>query len=234
AHRVADGWVFGLPELAPEQRQAIRSASRVTNTGCYPSAFLLLVRPLVEAGLLPADSTISIHALSGYTGGGKKLIDRWESAEAGLGSLPYEAPYALGGVHKHVAEMHRYSGLTHAPQFVPAVGPFACGMRVEVPIHAQILTPGTTADSVYELLHERYKNEPFVTVLDANGDGDERAFDPTSQNDSNCIVLHVAANSAGHLLLVGILDNLGKGASGTAIQCMNLMLDLGEETGLPK
>ena len=236
SHRVADGWVYGLPELVPSQRNEIRNAQRVTNPGCYPSSFILLVRPLVDAGLLPANAPMSVHALSGYSGGGKSSIKRWESVDTGLQSHLFEAPYAVDRVHKHIPEMQRYSGLLKAPQFVPAVGPFACGMRVQVPIHQSLLASGVTGQAAWNALAERYRGEPFVEVAPfTNGESiDEWSLDPTALNDTNRIRLHVLPNPAGHLLLVGLLDNLGKGASGVAIQSLNLMLGLNEETGLQR
>ncbi len=235
SHRVADGWVYGLPELAPAQRQAIREARRVTNPGCYPSAFVLLVRPLVDAGLLPSTAPLTIHALSGYSGGGKALIERWESDELALKNQAFESPYALEKIHKHVPEMHRYANLEHAPQFVPAVGPFAGGMRVEVPLHAAILSEGTSAEAVWQALADRYRDEPFVELAAYPGlePVSEAQLDPTLLNDTNRLRIHVFPNAQGHILLVGILDNLGKGAAGVAIQNLNLMLGLGEQTGLP-
>jgi N-acetyl-gamma-glutamyl-phosphate reductase len=234
-HRVAPGWVYGFPELAPGQREAIAKAQLVSNPGCYPTPFVALVRPLVDAGLLRADAPISIHGLSGYSGGGKTLIERWEAKDQGRVGLRYEAPYALERVHKHVPEMHRYSGLATPPQFVPAVGPFACGMRVEVPIHAGLLAPGTTGESVWQRLADRYAGERFVTVAPFLGLDpiDDFTLDPCALNDTNRMRLHVLPNPAGHVLLVGILDNLGKGASGAAIQSLNLMLGLDEGAGLP-
>lgn len=234
-HRVAPGWVYGFPELAPGQREAIAKAQLVSNPGCYPTPFIALVRPLVEAGLLRADAPISIHGLSGYSGGGKALIERWEAKDQGRIGLHYEAPYALERVHKHVPEMHRYSGLADAPQFVPAVGPFACGMRVAVPIHAGLLAPGTTGESVWQRLADRYKGERFVEVAPFPGLDpiDDFTLDPCALNDTNRMRLYVLPNPAGHVLLVGILDNLGKGASGAAIQSLNLMLGLDEGAGLP-
>ena len=236
SHRVSDGWVYGLPELAPGQRNEIRDAQQVTNPGCYPSSFILLVRPLVDAGLLPADAPISVHALSGYSGGGKSLIKRWESADTGLQNHLFEAPYAVDRVHKHISEMQRYSGLLKAPQFVPAVGPFACGMRVQVPIHQSLLASGVTGQAAWNAISERYRGEPFVEVAPfTNGESiDEWSLDPTALNNTNRIRLHIFHNPAGHLLLVGLLDNLGKGASGVAIQSLNLMLGLDEETGLQR
>ena len=236
SHRVADGWVYGLPELAPGQRNEIRDAQQVTNPGCYPSSFILLVRPLVDAGLLPADAPISVHALSGYSGGGKSLIRRWESADTGLQNHLFEAPYAVDRVHKHISEMQRYSGLLKAPQFVPAVGPVACGMRIQVPIHQSLLASGVTGQAVWNAISERYRGEPFVEVAPfTNGESiGEWSLDPTVLNNTNRIRLHIFHNPAGHLLLVGLLDNLGKGASGVAIQSLNLMLGLDEETGLQR
>ena len=206
-----------------------------------PSCFSFA--PLVDAGLLSADAALSIHGLSGYTGGGKALIERWESPDQGRVGLPYEAPYALDRIHKHIPEMQHYAHLSQAPQFVPAVGPFPCGMRVEIPIHRSLLT--STADrqsegqantqAAWEALASRYEGEPFVKLAKFGGEEpvDDFTLDPTRLNDTNRIELHVLPNAAGHLLLVGLLDNLGKGASGGAIQSLNLMLGLGETTGLP-
>lgn len=234
-HRVAPGWVYGFPELAPGQRAAIASAQLVSNPGCYPTPVVALVRPLVDAGVLGADAPIGAHGLSGYSGGGKSLIERWEAKDQGRIGLHYEAPYALERIHKHVPEMHRYSGLALAPQFVPAVGPFASGMRVEVPIHASLFAPGTTGEGVWHVLADRYKGERFVEVAAFTGlePIDDFALDPCAVNDTNRMRLHVLPNPAGHVLLVGILDNLGKGASGAAIQSLNLMLGLDEGAGLP-
>lgn len=245
AHRVTPGWVYGLPELAQGQREAIRNAQLVSNPGCYPTPFVALVRPLVDAGLIRRDAPLPVHGLSGYSGGGKSLIERWEAKDGGRIGLHYEAPYALERVHKHVPEMHCYSGLALAPQFVPAVGPFACGMRVEVPVHASLLAPGTPGEAVWQVLADRYRGERFVEVAPFSGTGaagrgsagsaaiDDFSLDPCALNDTNRMRLHVLPNPAGHVLLVGILDNLGKGACGAAIQSLNLMLGLDEGAGLP-
>ena len=232
AHRVADGWVYGLPELQPGQRDALRHADRVANPGCYPSAFLLLVRPLIDAGVLAPDAPLSIHALSGYSGGGRALIEKWENLAFGLNSLAYEAPYALDRSHKHVPEMTVHARLETEPQFIPAVGPFRCGMRVQIPLHAGLLR-GHDGAAVRDVLAERYAGEPFVTAVPEAAPVDEHGLDPRACNDTNRITLHVIPNPAGHTLLVAILDNLGKGACGVAIQNLNLMLGLPETTGLP-
>ena len=233
AHRVAEDWTYGLPELDPGRRALIGGAARVSNPGCYPSGFVLLVRPLVDAGLLAPDAPLSVHALSGYSGGGRALIERWESPEAGLEGLPYEAPYALDRVHKHIPEMTRYAGLVREPQFLPAVGPFRCGMRVQIPLPAGMAAGDGTR--LHEVLADRYADEPFVRVARRPAAApDERAFDPRACNDTNRMDLHVYPHPSGHVLLAAILDNLGKGASGAAIQNLNLMLGLDEGAGLPE
>lgn len=234
AHRVAEGWVYGLPELDPGQRERLAAAGRVSNPGCYPSPVILALRPLVERGLLPVGAPLAVHALSGYSGGGRSLIERWEDPDRGLLVLPYAAPYALERVHKHVPEMQRYTGLELAPQFLPAVGAFRTGMRVEIPLHAGLLARGASGKALWETLAERYRGEPFVRVREYADpfESDEGTLDPRCCNGTNRLELAVIPNPAGHVLLVGLLDNLGKGASGGAIQCLNLMLGLPEESGL--
>ncbi len=235
AHRVAEGWVYGLAELDAGARDRIREARFVSSPGCYAASFNLLVRPLVDAGLVGADAPLTIHALSGYTGGGRSMIEAWEAPDGGLVGLPFEAPYALERVHKHIPEMTKYARLGSAPQFVPAVGPFACGMRVQVPLHQGVLPEGVTGKAIWECLHERYRGEPYTRVqpmADPPG-SDEHSFDPRACNDTNRIELRVLPHPSGHVLLMAVLDNLGKGASGSAIQCLNLMLGLDETAGLP-
>ena len=234
AHRCADGWVYGLPELQPDQRSQIAKAQFVSNPGCYPTAVILLVRPLIERGLMGDDISVSVHALSGYSGGGNSLIQRWENPSHGLASLPYEAPYAYMQVHKHVPEMMKYGKLRAEPQFLPAVGPFACGMRVQVALPRTSLRSGVSAEQIYETLQKRYEGERFVRVLpiQESSGPDEMTFDPRNCNDTNRIKLRVIPHPSGHAVLMGILDNLGKGASGAAIQSLNLMLGLPEASGL--
>jgi N-acetyl-gamma-glutamyl-phosphate reductase len=235
AHRVAADWVYGLPELAPGQRAAIRNARFVANPGCYSSAFILLIRPLIDAGVVAPTAPLTCHALSGYSGGGRPMIQRWEDPAGGLRALVYEAPYALDRVHKHIPEMVQYARLQREPYFEPAVGPFRCGMRVQIPLHADVLQDAADGRRVWQALHERYRDEAFVRVIampEASGTH-ERSFDPLACNDSNRIELHISPHPSGHILLMAILDNLGKGASGVAIQCLNLMLGFAETTGLP-
>jgi N-acetyl-gamma-glutamyl-phosphate reductase len=235
AHRVDGDWVYGLPELAPGQRQSIARSQRVTSPGCYPQGFVLAIRPLVEAGVLRSDVPLGIHALSGYTGGGRQLIERWEDPARGLLRLPHDAPYALERVHKHVPEMMAYAGLSLEPQFLPAVGPFPCGMRVTVPLHAAHLAGASGAD-VWKILEQRYADEPFVRVrpLADPPETDEHSLDPRACNDTNRLDLHVLPHPSGHVALVAILDNLGKGACGSAIQCVNLLLGFPDDAALPR
>jgi N-acetyl-gamma-glutamyl-phosphate reductase len=236
AHRTVDGWVFGLPELMAGQRERIAQARRVANPGCYASAVILLARPLVDAGLITPDTPLAIHALSGYSGGGRALIERWEDPKRGLPKLPYEAPYSIGKVHKHIPEIMRYGGLSAEPQFLPSVGPFRCGMRVEIMIPAKALPRASAARAMWEALTTRYQGEAFVQVepfTDAS-EADELTFDPQAYNGTNRISLRVLPHQSGHVVLMARLDNLGKGAAGVAIQNLNLMLGLPEGTGLPR
>ena len=234
AHRVSEGWVYGLPELMSGQRKRIAAAKRVANPGCYSSAVILLLRPLIDAGLLNPDSALSIHALSGYSGGGRSLIERWEDPKLGLLKLAYEAPYSISKVHKHIPEIMRHGGLRTEPQFLPSVGPFRCGMRVQVMIPATTLPKSTTAQSVWDALAARYETETFIELepLDDANDADEFTFDPQVNNGTNRISLRVLPHSSSHMLLMARLDNLGKGAAGVAIQNLNIMLGLPETTGL--
>jgi len=235
AHRVADGWVYGLPELVPGQRGRIAKAKQVANPGCYASAVILLVRPLVDAGLIAPDTPLSIHALSGYSGGGRSHIERWEDPKRGLLNLPYEAPYSVAKLHKHIPEIMRYGALGTEPQFLPNVGPFRCGMRVQVMIPAKALPKLATGKAMWETLAARYDKEAFVEVepLTDASEADEFTFDPQTHNDTNRISLCVLPHQSGHVLLMARLDNLGKGAAGVAIQNLNLMLGMPEGTGLP-
>ncbi len=236
AHRVTDGWVYGLPELVAGQRARIAKAKRVANPGCYASAVILLVRPLIDAGLIAPDTPLSIHALSGYSGGGRALIERWEDPKCKLIALPHEAPYSTGKLHKHIPEMMRYGALRAEPLFLPNVGPFRCGMRVEIMIPARAPPKPGTGKAMWDTLAARYDNEAFVEVepfTDAS-EADEFTFDPQAHNDTNRISLCVLPHQSGHILLMGRLDNLGKGAAGVAIQNLNLMLGMPEGTGLPR
>ena len=234
AHRVNDEWVFGLPEMTHDQRETITNAQNVSNPGCYPTGMILSIRPLIENGLLSNDAPITIHALSGYTGGGKTLIDKWEKERPDLFNLPFESPYALHTQHKHVPEMHKYTGLTHEPQFMPSVGPFPRGMRLEIPLHKALISEGVTSNDIWEVLNQRYANEQFVKVnqIEDTLAYSDPAFDPRSTNGTNRCDISIMPNALGHVMIIIQIDNLGKGASGAAIQNMNLMLGLPENSGL--
>jgi N-acetyl-gamma-glutamyl-phosphate reductase len=233
AHRVADGWVYGLPEMGPDQRARIAAASRVANPGCYPQGFVLLVRPLIEAGMLPADLPLRVHALSGYSGGGRTLIDTYRSFDEDTRERFNTRPYALGLRHKHVPEMHRYSGSAHAPLFAPTVGNFHQGMLVQVPLFIRELRDCPGPEAIQALLADRYRDEPFVDVLPVGAVEALQAgfLDATECNHSNRIELMVFGHET-QVLLVARYDNLGKGAAGAAVQNLNLMIGVDERTGL--
>lgn len=234
AFRVDDGWVYGLPELAPEQRSAIKVSKRVSNPGCWPTCVSLLMRPLTDAAQLPADVALSVHGLSGYSGAGKAGIEKWESPTAGLVNLPFEAPYSLDKQHKHVPEMKKHGRLSVEPFFRPAVGSFRCGMRIEIPLHASQLPSGANAESILETYRKRYEGERFIRVVPPGEStpSNELSFDPRACNGTNRVELRAIGHANGHVHLIAILDNLGKGASGAAVQSLNLMLGLPEDTGL--
>ena len=234
AHRVADGWVYGLPELDAGQRERIRGAARVSNPGCYPTGFVLLVRPLVDAGIVSGDARLSCHAVSGYSGGGRRLIERYEARSAECPDALWNVrPYGLDLDHKHLPEMARYSGIGRAPVFSPMVGHFEQGMLTMIPLHTDTLGEGAGAEAVHACLEARYRDEPCVEVHPP-GDGDalDAGFlDPLAANGTNRIDLFVYGNDD-QVLLVARLDNLGKGASGAAVQNLNIMTGAGELAGL--
>lgn len=232
AHRVADGWTYGLPELGPAQREAIRTARRVSVNGCHASGFILALAPLVAAGLVPRDYPVACHSLTGYSGGGKKMIADYEAARDSR-TLDAARMYALALAHKHLPEMQAYTGLAHAPVFVPIVDNFYKGMAVSLPLHLRLCAPGTTRATIHRALAAHYAGERFVRVmpLDAESNTDGGFFDPMACNDTNRNDVFVFGNDE-RVLVVSRLDNLGKGASGAAVQCMNLMLGFDEGAAL--
>ena len=227
AHRTAEGWVYGLPEMDAAQTEALRAGKRVANPGCYPTGAILLLRPLVQSGLLPADSPVTINAVSGYSGGGKALIARYEG-DAPDG--PDVFAYGLDLQHKHLPEMQLCSGLNHAPIFQPSVARYRQGMLVSVPLHLWALPGQPTAAQVHSALASTYAGQRFLRVMPQEAAG---ALDPQALNGSNDVELHVFADPSGERCLISaVLDNLGKGASGAAVQNLNLMLGLEEVAGL--
>lgn len=232
AFRVADGWTYGFPELAPGHRDLVKNSKRISNPGCYPTGFIALTRPLVDAGILSAGSALTVNAVSGYTGGGKALIKVYEEEE----HEPWGA-YGFNLEHKHLPEMAKWSKLGREPIFMPSVGSFAQGMVVSVPLHYDALSSdGRSAERLHQCLRERYADSIYVSVRDLNKTDDlERGafMRPDSLANTNKLELSVYANDKKQTaILVARLDNLGKGASGAAVQNMNLSLGLEETTGL--
>ncbi len=233
AHRVAPGWAYGFPELSKTQRATIVGATCVSNPGCYPTGFLGLVRPLVEAGLIPADWPLTVNAVSGYSGGGKAMIAEFEDEGSPTYTRVAYRIYAMGLAHKHVAEMQTHAGLAHAPLFAPAVGRYAQGMIVEVPLHLNALPKKPSLAALQETLVAAYDGERFVSVATLAEAAALKTLDPEGLNDTNRMRLHVFGNAeTGQARLVALLDNLGKGASGAAVQNMNLLLGMDESAGL--
>ena len=231
AHRVADGWTYGFPEMTKTHRQKLKDSNRISNPGCYPTGAIAVLRPLVDAGLVRADSTPAVFGVSGYTGGGKELIAVHES--------PGVEPFGLYGLelaHKHVPEMKKYSNLKHAPLFVPSVGHYAQGMLVTVPITRDITTKQVSAKDVHGVLADYYAGEQFVPVrplADRSWLERDRFLRADRLVNTNTMELAVYGNEAdGNVIAVASLDNLGKGASGAAVQCINLKTGVDEATGL--
>ena len=229
AHRVHPAWTFGLPELAPDQRAKIRASKRIANPGCHATAFILALRPLVASGLVAVDTQMAANSITGYSGGGKSMIAHYESPAR----IDTPRPYALALTHKHLPEMQAYTGLTAAPIFQPIVGPFYKGLAVSVFLHPRQFTRKAGPAGVRKLLADYYAGEPFIRVapldLEANTEGG--FFDVQGSNDSNRVDLFVFGNDE-RMLVVGRLDNLGKGASGAAVQAMNVHLGVAESLGL--
>ncbi|MGQ3052733.1 MAG: N-acetyl-gamma-glutamyl-phosphate reductase [Roseateles sp.] len=232
AHRTTPGWAFGLPELNRGQRAVIRNGKRISNPGCHSSAFILAVRPLVDAGLLPPDAAVSATSITGYSGGGKSMIADYEQQPLPA-QLQAPRPYALSLKHKHLPEMMAHTGLATPPVFMPIVGSFYKGLAVSVPLHLSQLKAGTTPEAVHAALAAHYQGERFINVLPLRDAPtvDAGAFDVQACNDTNRVDLFVFASDT-QLLLVARLDNLGKGASGAAVQSMNVHLGLEESLGL--
>ena len=233
AHRTAPGWAYGFPELSPEHRRAIEAATRVSNPGCYPTGFLALIRPLVAAGIVPASWPVSVNAVSGYSGGGRSMIAEFEDAASpGYVQTPYRL-YGLHLAHKHVEEMRARSGLRHDPLFAPAVGRFAQGMLVEIPLPLWALPHAPTVQQVHVALADAYAGASFVEVVGLPQAAALRTLDPEALNGSNRLQLFVfGSEETRQARLVARLDNLGKGASGAAVQNLNLLFGLDEATGL--
>ena len=219
AHRTAEGWVFGFAELAPGQREAIARARRVSNPGCYSTGAIALLRPLVDAGLLPRDFPVALPAVSGYSGGGRSMIEAHEKGQA-----PAFEIYGLGLKHKHLPEIVKFSGLTRRPIFIPAVGNFKQGMLVQLPLHLDLLPGRPNGADLHNALARHYAGSEWVSVAPPTEDG---RIDALALNDTDKMELRVfASEEYRQAVLVARLDNLGKGASGAAVQNLKLMLGL--------
>lgn len=231
AHRTATGWVYGFPELAPGQRERLRASKRIANPGCHATAFVALLRPLVDAGLVPHALPVAATSLTGFSGGGKKMIEQY--AAGGDARLHAPRPYALSLAHKHIPEMVAHTGLHARPMFLPVVGPFYKGLAVSVPLHYTQLPGGVDAAALHAALQHRYAGERFVRVMPLSDPATlaDGFFDVQGCNDTNRLDIFVFG-AADQALLVARLDNLGKGASGAAVQCMNVHLGVDEGLGL--
>ena len=231
AHRTAAGWVYGFAELAADIRADIATARQISNPGCYPTGFLALARPLVESGLLSRDAAVTVPAVSGYSGGGKGMIARHEE-----GDLPPYGAYGMAMAHKHLPEMTRYAGLTTPPIFMPSVGSFYAGMLVHLPLHAAQLSKSVTADDLHDVLAKYYENTQFVRMGEVRAGAPETAalmLDAAALAGRDDLELFVFAKAdSSQFWLTARLDNLGKGASGAAVQNMNIALGFDETTGL--
>ena len=223
AHRTAPGWVYGLPELGAAQAARIAAAGRVSNPGCYPTGAVALLRPLVDAGLVPADHPLNIHAVSGYSGRGRAGLDDHEGPGAAQ-ALPFQV-YGLGLDHKHVPEIQHHAGLSQAPVFVPAYGHYRQGIVLTIALHLRLLPAGTTAAKLHAALEAHYAGQPFIEVQPLAEGADTQRLDPQALNGSNRLRLSVFAHEGtGRVLLAAVFDNLGKGAAGAAVQNLDLLL----------
>lgn len=234
AHRTEPNWVYGLPELNPDQREKIRNALFVANPGCYSTGFLLGMVPLIKLGIVNRDYPISINAVSGYSGGGRQLVEKYRAHQEVSSDDPWDyRPYSFQLAHKHIPEMVKYAGLTDKPVFAPAVADFEQGMLVSVPLIFRHLQSDSSIEMIQSVLEDYYKNERFVSVLPANDfeSLDEGFLSPVKCNNTNRLDLLVFGNDE-QVIVTARLDNLGKGASGAAIQNMNIMLGIDEDKGL--
>jgi N-acetyl-gamma-glutamyl-phosphate reductase len=233
AHRLAEGWVYGFAELEPGNYERIAAAKRVSNGGCWATGFLALARPLVRAGLVPGDFPLTVHGISGYSGGGKPMIEEFEKKDSHVYVETVQRGYALGLSHKHIPEMTRHAGLSHAPLFAPSVARFYRGMLVELPLSLWALPGKPSARDIHAALAKAYAGRPLIDVASLEEASALKTLDAELMAGSNWMKLFVFSNEKeGQARLVAALDNLGKGAGGMAVQNLNIMLGLPETTGL--
>jgi N-acetyl-gamma-glutamyl-phosphate reductase len=229
AHRISPDWTYGFPEMTARQGAAIAASHRVSNPGCYPTGFIALVRPLVESGLIATDWPITVNAVSGYSGGGRSMIADYEDLKApGYTETPFR-PYGLDLTHKHIPEMQVHGGLAHRPVFAPAVGRFAQGMIVEIPLQLWAMPGEPSVADLQRALADWYRGARFVRVADFEETAQLKTLEPQALNGTNQLDLYVFGDEAvQQARLIAVLDNLGKGASGAAVQNLNLMFGVGE------
>lgn len=223
AHRTTPGWVYGFPEMSAGQADVIAQAKRVSNPGCYPTGAIALLRPLIQAGLVPADYPMVVHAVSGYSGGGRASVDAYEGAGGVQG--PAFQLYGLGLAHKHTPEIEAHAGLTQRPVFVPAYGAFRQGIVLTIPLQTRLLPAGVNSEQLHACLHQHYVDTTHVQVVPRQEAASHTHLDPQVLNGTNDLRLAVYGNEQqGQVLLTAVFDNLGKGASGAAVQNLDLML----------
>ncbi|MDD2503074.1 MAG: N-acetyl-gamma-glutamyl-phosphate reductase [Clostridia bacterium] len=233
AHRTNSEWAYGFPELSADHREKIRNSSRVSVPGCYATGFNALIYPLLKEGLLQKEYPVTCNAVSGYSGGGKVRIAEYAATDPADESMRSPRLYSLALKHKHIPEMQKISGLVHAPLFTPCIGPYYKGMTVSIPLYSSMLPGKSSAAAICEFLSSYYKDQRFIKVFPFGSEGGivNGFLNATGCNDTNTLEIYVTGNEE-HILLVSRLDNLGNGASGAAVQCMNIMLGLDEGLGL--
>jgi N-acetyl-gamma-glutamyl-phosphate reductase len=233
AHRTAAGWTYGFPEMAPDQKNAVAAATRVSNPGCWATGAIALLRPLVDAGVMAANYPVTLNGVSGYSGGGKAMITEFEDkASPTFTDAPYRI-YGLDLAHKHLPEIQKYTGLREAPVFSPSVGRYAQGMLVELPLYLSLLSGGPALADLHAVLARAYAGSTFVKVAPPEEAAGLKTVVPTALNGTNTLRLYVfGSQKNGQARLVAQLDNLGKGASGAAVQNLNIMLGLPEAASL--
>jgi len=244
AHRTSPGWTYGLPELSPAHKEAVKNSKRVSNPGCHATAFVLSVYPLIKYNIMPPDYPVSCQSITGYSGGGKSLIEKYEDKSENNPYTKAPRPYSLGLNHKHLKEMMMHTGLTESPVFLPVVSAFYKGLATMIPVHTRLLNKKLKGAELHDIFEEHYKNQKFVKVMpyidDAGLKDDEirniifdGGLDITACNNSNRAEIFVLGNDdRGIAMIITRLDNLGKGASGAAVQNMNLMLGFEEDLNL--
>jgi N-acetyl-gamma-glutamyl-phosphate reductase len=221
AHRTHPDWVYGFAQMSEQQKTIITTANRVTNPGCYPTGAVGLLRPLLDAGLVPRDYPISINAVSGYSGKGRAGVDEFEGPDAAQ-ATPFQL-YGLSLAHKHIPEIQQYSGLSERPMFIPAYGSFRQGIVLTIPLQLRLLPSGVTGARLHACLEQHYAGSAFVEVMPMDASQALTGLDPRVMNDTDKLRLMVFEN-AGHVLLAAVFDNLGKGAAGAAVQNLDLMI----------